>query len=103
MLRDPVANEMIYIAHAITRLGQLRPALNYDECLRLAEMLRDAGDALDHGAAQRNPPTPAAQLEQVEIESPPATGEVQVPVRQLSALRRPPARPARPRNICAAD
>jgi hypothetical protein len=92
---DDVAGELRGVAFALRRLGTLRPALTYDERLRIGELLRDAADQIDHGVGPVT--SPAAQLEQVtdETESsrellPPATGEFQVPVRQLSAVRRSP-------------
>jgi hypothetical protein len=48
---DPVADEMRVIAFVLRRLRELRPHLTYGERLKIAEALRDCGDALDHGAA----------------------------------------------------
>jgi hypothetical protein len=47
---DSVIGELRLIEHAIRRLGALRPYLNHDECVGLAERLRDVCDELDHGA-----------------------------------------------------
>jgi hypothetical protein len=89
---------------AVRQLAVLRFALTPDERLLLAERLRDTADCLDHGAAQRNPPTPLTLQEPApQPEPPPNFDEVRIAVRPLGAKHRTPSRPARPRNIVAAD
>jgi hypothetical protein len=46
---DPVGAELRHIAFAIQRLGALRHRLDYDERLRVSNLLRDVADDLDHG------------------------------------------------------
>ena len=113
---DDIAGELRAVAFVLRRLGALRRALSYDECLRVGELLRDCADAIDHGAGPVTlpaPQEPAPQSEQKsdcrfestiqrpEPDPKPATDEVQVAVRSLGASRRPPARPARPRKVAA--
>jgi hypothetical protein len=115
---DDIADELRYIAHAIKRLGMLRPQLTPAEQVKLAEQLRDAGDALDHGLGaivtlpafktgfpslpvlehpQPSAGSPAPQPEQSPSSEPATDDAVRVPVRPLGAKHRAPTRPARPR------
>jgi hypothetical protein len=103
---DGTAGELRVAEYALRRLGKLRLALTYSECLRVAELLRDAADALDHGRVD-HPRFGEIITLPISRVRPPAIAEntgpatVQVSVRPL-AVRRPPARPARPRNTVAA-
>jgi hypothetical protein len=97
---EAVAGELRFIAHALKRLGELRPHLTSSECLWLAELGRDACDALDHGAIA-TVTLPSFDYRKVEPEQLPNLDEIRVAVRQVASPR-PPNRPARPRNIVAA-
>jgi hypothetical protein len=103
---EDAAGELRAVAFVLRRLGALRRALSYDECLRVGELLRDCADAVDHGQQVTViPVTPAANEPAPPPEQPPpkiAPGEVQVAVRQV-ASRRPPPRPARPRKTVAVN
>jgi hypothetical protein len=48
---DPVAAELRHIAFAIQRLGALRHRLDYDERLRISNLMRDVADDLDQGSS----------------------------------------------------
>jgi hypothetical protein len=99
---DDVAGELRYIAHAIKRLGSLRPYLTSSECVWLAELGRDACDALDHGIgaivtlpslAARREPAPQPEQSPEPESAPPC--EIRCSIKQPH--RRRPAQPAKPR------
>jgi hypothetical protein len=81
----------------------IRSALSDRERLRIAELGRDAMDAIDYGVGTLpvlRDVNPIAGPATPQPEPPPNFDEVRIAVRPLCAVRRPPARPARPR--CAA-
>ena len=98
---DPVAVEIFHIAAAIRRLGVLCAQFTCEERLKLGEHLRDVADAVDYGGKIDTIVT-LPSLYEMKMTTEPAppplpTPEVQVAVRPLGAVRRPSARPARPR------
>jgi hypothetical protein len=50
-VRNPVADELRFIQHAFTRLAVLRLHFTFHERLRIAELLRNCADEMDHGGA----------------------------------------------------